>query len=495
MSSNIALQERYIKRIIIENFQSHKLTEIIPGGPGQMTVIVGQSRQGKTAIFRALKWLFNNSPDGVEFIRWGANFARVTVEYSDDILVTRYRTRGGVNRYIVSIFADGTEQVYEGFGRGAVPLEVRQITGIVEVEIGEGLTLNLNMAEQLDGPFLGGKSTSGTARAKVLGKLAGTEEVDLAGKLLGTDLYRWRRDKESHEKAIIENKTKLQGYEYLPGLKEKVNKLTGIIAAVKADTERRDKLEQARMEYYSVAMQANDARIKMLKCRDLVNALEPIGKAVDDFVQTRARADQVMAEWREIVASILDAETVLEQTQAISRAKNEVNKTEWYTTVNRQISGLLTMWNELENALAQVSDILCKTANISTARSQVDKADNQVNAKSKMTLLYGQWGYTKKDIDAVVRRVNSTSGIAEAATIIEQTRNKADKRQALIGTNFSLYEISRKRTEELSFMKSADQDIVSLSQNYYEILKQAGKCPTCGSEISEGSKTKIREVI
>ena len=64
MSSNIALQERYIKRIIIENFQSHKLTEIIPGGPGQMTVIVGQSRQGKTAIFRALKWLFNNSPDG-----------------------------------------------------------------------------------------------------------------------------------------------------------------------------------------------------------------------------------------------------------------------------------------------------------------------------------------------------------------------------------------------------------------------------------------------
>ena len=45
-------------------------------------------------------------------------------------------------------------------------------------------------------------------------------------------------------------------------------------------------------------------------------------------------------------------------------------------------------------------------------------------------------GLYKKDIDAVVRRVNSTSGIAEAATIIEQTRNKADKRQALIGTNF-----------------------------------------------------------
>ena len=152
-----------------------------------------------------------------------------------------------------------------------MPLEVRQITSVDEVEIGEGLTINLNMAEQLDAPFLGGKSTSGTARAKVLGNLPGTEEVDLAGKLLGTDLYRWRRDKESHEKAIIENKAKLQGYEYLPGLKAKVNKLTGIIAAVKADTERRDKLEQARQEYYSVAMQANDARIKMLKCRDIVD--------------------------------------------------------------------------------------------------------------------------------------------------------------------------------------------------------------------------------
>ena len=40
----------------------------------------------------------------------------------------------------------------------------------MKVEIGEGLTINLNMAEQLDAPFLGGKSTSGTARAKVLGK-------------------------------------------------------------------------------------------------------------------------------------------------------------------------------------------------------------------------------------------------------------------------------------------------------------------------------------
>ena len=78
MSSNM-LYKKDLKRIIIENFQSHKLTEIIPGGPGQMTVIVGQSRQGKTAIFRALKWLFNNSPDGVEFIRWGLLLLGTTV--------------------------------------------------------------------------------------------------------------------------------------------------------------------------------------------------------------------------------------------------------------------------------------------------------------------------------------------------------------------------------------------------------------------------------
>lgn len=149
----------YLKKMTIENFQSHIKTTIEPAPPGQLTVITGPSDSGKTAILRALRWLFVNEPDGDSFIRASATFARVTAEYEGGGVVVRHRTSGGTNRYIVN------GEKFEGFGRSGVPLEVKEITGVRPVKIGD-MELNLNIAEQLSGPFLG-SSVSAPARAKV----------------------------------------------------------------------------------------------------------------------------------------------------------------------------------------------------------------------------------------------------------------------------------------------------------------------------------------
>ena len=54
-----------LNKIKIENFQSHKKTELdlVPG----VNVVVGKSNSGKTAILRALKWLVFNRPLGFRF--------------------------------------------------------------------------------------------------------------------------------------------------------------------------------------------------------------------------------------------------------------------------------------------------------------------------------------------------------------------------------------------------------------------------------------------
>ena len=51
-----------IKKIIIDNFQSHEHTEI-EFGPG-LNVIVGPSDYGKSAVVRALRWVLYNEPRG-----------------------------------------------------------------------------------------------------------------------------------------------------------------------------------------------------------------------------------------------------------------------------------------------------------------------------------------------------------------------------------------------------------------------------------------------
>lgn len=182
-----------LKSIHLKNFQSHKNTLITFAKQGALTVITGPSDSGKSAVIRALRWVFYNVPQGYGFIFNAEDKCSVLLTYDDGTTVERIRSRGGVNRYVVN------GQVYEGFGTG-VPLEVRQASGIRKLEIGDQSFL-LNLSEQLDGPFLG-KSVSGPARAKVLGKLAGTEEIDYAGKEIGTDIYRAKKQKELYERDI-----------------------------------------------------------------------------------------------------------------------------------------------------------------------------------------------------------------------------------------------------------------------------------------------------
>lgn len=214
-----------IHSLTITNFQSHRKTTVAPAPPGQLTVITGPSDNGKTAIFRALKLLYYNRPQGAEFTSFWATQTTVLLK-TDKGDVSRVRSPG-VNRYIVN------QATLEGFGAD-VPLEVQEITGVRPTMVGD-MPLNLNLAEQLDGPFLGNAQVSDAVRARILGKLAGTEEVDHANKLLGTDLYR-RREDERRAKAAVEKLTEeLVTYRSLPGLKAQVERLTALAERLQAD--------------------------------------------------------------------------------------------------------------------------------------------------------------------------------------------------------------------------------------------------------------------
>ena len=56
-----------LTRLNIQNFQSHKLTNLRLSP--NLNIIVGTSNCGKTAVIRALRWLVNNRPLGKSFIR------------------------------------------------------------------------------------------------------------------------------------------------------------------------------------------------------------------------------------------------------------------------------------------------------------------------------------------------------------------------------------------------------------------------------------------
>ncbi len=87
-----------LSTIQIQNFQSHKDT-ILDFDPG-VNAITGASDSGKSAILRAILWVFNNRPLGDTFCSWfaGKKPTTVGVGFAEETFVIKER-KNGKNTY------------------------------------------------------------------------------------------------------------------------------------------------------------------------------------------------------------------------------------------------------------------------------------------------------------------------------------------------------------------------------------------------------------
>lgn len=146
-----------LKKLIVKNFQSHKrlVVELDP----LLTVIVGPSDVGKSAIFRALRWLLTNRPRGEAFLRHGSEYVSVAL-HLDEHVIKRQRM-GGCNAY----YLDGQEY-QQGVGQMGVPEAVSDLLNIDEV----------SYQGQLDAPFLFSLSPGDVA--KELNRVVALDTID-----------------------------------------------------------------------------------------------------------------------------------------------------------------------------------------------------------------------------------------------------------------------------------------------------------------------------
>jgi len=103
-----------ITQIILDNFQSHQHTEIVPDAG--ITLITGSSDSGKSSLVRALRWVFfNRAPKG-NFMLDRKGITKVTIIYdTGDILI---REKGSkTNQYQLN------DQIYKAL-KSDVPSEI-----------------------------------------------------------------------------------------------------------------------------------------------------------------------------------------------------------------------------------------------------------------------------------------------------------------------------------------------------------------------------------
>lgn len=183
-----------IESLRLKNYQSHKDSELI-FSPG-VNVIIGQSDCGKTAFFRAIRWLIWNRPLGSSFrSHWGG---RTSVAVSiDGTEIERWKDTD--QGYIIG------GKVLKAI-RSDVPDEVKDLFNIDEV----------NLQSQFDRPFLLDGSAGEVAQH--FNRVAHLDSIDSTnGNLLSLKTYQ-NQTLRSLEESLEENKKNLAKFKDLDSL-------------------------------------------------------------------------------------------------------------------------------------------------------------------------------------------------------------------------------------------------------------------------------------
>ncbi len=480
-----------IKSLYLEDFQSHARTKVDLAPPGGLTVIVGATDSGKTAIVRALRLLFYNVPQGADYIRVGRATATVALEMADGTKVVRERSKA-VNRYRIAQ-PGSSPQTLEGFG-ASVPLEVQELTGVRTVSIGEALDLTLNLSEQLDGPFLGNKTVSGPARAKVLGALANTEEVDEAQRTLGVDLHRAGQVVSGLLDEISGLDRAIAGYDYLPALASQIEALDAILEAVRG--------HQARLA-----------------------SLEALRARLAEIDPQRARALETLARWKglsEAVSHAERAEGALTKTRALTACRSSL---ESVTAQRGQWSQFLSRWANLPAASDLVARAAADYARAQTLSGLMDYLAVTMTGLERTRAALRRWaGLPEADalssrcstvlakvqslrdirlrltgLEAEASRVAQArarwAGIAEAQSLLSTIVEVSSRLSALNGCRDSLARGHATRAAAEADLDRHSRALDDARAQYADALVALGRCPLCGSAVDPASiRTHMKEV-
>ena len=519
-----------IKSISLTNFQSHASTQLNLD-PG-LNVITGPSDSGKTAIIRALRWALYNEPRGDSFVRAGAKSCEAQITFADGSQVIRAR-HGRANEYRITL-SDGSEHRFEAFGADPPP-EVAQASGMPKVQVGDR-ELAANFAYQLDGPFL--LSESPLVAAKVLGKLAGTEEVDHAARTTASDTNRRRQDERRFAADLVRLEVELDRYSHLPELAARIERLTELAAIIRQAEARLGKLSGYATDLSGLKARADKLSGQIAILTPVARLANALGSLQSDSLRLArlgtlaALSQQNAAAATKARGALLNAEGVLKAEPVMIQAGRTADKLDALAGLSQE---LVPVRQELLANRARLA--------LAAGTLRAEQPTNQASrAADRLRALHNYPGVLQ-DIAAArqAARLNyeaqapvaAADPLAQGATIqaarllalrrqqealalVARDRDHAESRAArlnqvlaaegLIGrvdqlrnhcANLALCraELSTRRFEHREAAQQARAfatNIATYQESYVSLLAEIGICPTCGSSVNP---VKLKEVV
>lgn len=271
-----------LTQLRIENFQSHRLTDI---RLGRLTVIVGPSSSGKSAVTRALKLVANNAR-GVSYVRHGAESARVSVvnasHFADPVdAAYQVSVERSQSKSIYTLQFPGDDEVHTFTKCGtSIPDTVS-----LALDFGEG---DLWLAGQFDRPYL--LDQTGGHVARVLSELTNVSLIFASVRELNSRALNEKRAASTRTSDLDSVTEQVRQYSDLPDQLRACELAESSLKSALALEERRERL-------VSVRDAVLDASARAQAARDAVRPV-PDSCGLDGFLDKRTRLSGLVDELR-----------------------------------------------------------------------------------------------------------------------------------------------------------------------------------------------------
>lgn len=324
-----------LERIEIENFQSHKKTDLkfVPG----VNVIIGSSDSGKSAILRAINWVVSNRPLGDSFrSEWGGD-TKVKIHTYDKQEIERNKS-AGKNEYILN------GQILKAFGT-EVPEEV---VNALKMD-------SYNIQSQMDPPFLL-SHTPGEA-ARMLNKAASIDDIDIVISGISSSLTRINNNIKYKEKQLAEYKDKIKQYENLSNIEE-------LVEEVEALEKQRGILIEREKALSLILSKVKRVKLELRKSEHIPTLLETVLAVEKEFnlYQAQLTQSELVCRIRQRIKNIHD---LLDKTENVEKAINILNEA-------------MMQDKELKEKQNQIYALEKIASRIIRNQSSIDKMDKEI---------------------------------------------------------------------------------------------------------------------
>lgn len=330
-----------IKNLMIQNFQSHKRTEI-ELHPG-VNAFIGKSDCGKSAIIRSLIWIITNKPSGSSYrSNWGG-VTDAALGIDDGIVILRSRADSD-NAYTLSMGANHEEQ-FRAFKSG-VPEEIEKILDIDPISI-QG---------QHDSSFLLSE-TSSSEVARTFNRVANLSKIDDAISSIKKATSKSASKVVFLNEQLEENTKQLESFSQLEEMEQLVEAYETI----------QERLKQAHSAVLSLKFSLNRAKSLQIQI-ETSNKVIAAQKAIELFSELKTESDSTKKNQTYLLSLI----------QNIKRLRKEIKEKDALISKSDKMESASVLAHDMMNDCESMKKLNTIITRIWSVQKNIKEFENEI---------------------------------------------------------------------------------------------------------------------